>query len=1093
MKKNILHLVSLLGCGSAVIAASLPPPDAERGTLPPDVYIEDYYAPPPDCVPRREIRDYALNTRVPDYFWLRYDGAYALALRIRPIAKAKIEQAITAKLIDPVKNTGALAFSSEAEKDEAVRSIVIHKLNAPADDLIELSFKMKATARNAGAHLKIVADGVGALLTEKHEDPATKCLDGFKAYKIAFPARKGSVLREIQIVADPAAGADFEQEYVIFDLMFRRSAPKARFTDLPRRQWIRKQAFAEERPLIVSDGIADIRAFVDANPQDFPSVALPMAGHELRPQAEKDTDGGFKVEQVKVSLDGQDVDALRITLTRGPRCYLKFPFAFDATDYNTMTFFAKIQVPTGVGPLLGDRKPMLWGTDAAELNRPLDTFGIGLYSATHDFEDWGRWGVMQAMLTQNLEAGAQAPAGWRLFGYDIVNSAPSGNKSAFHPKLTHWTFYYNNAKIPEGKEVVVTIAAPKVTRGLMLAGGDIPAYKKFMSERGQWPLVNTSGGQAALDAPATNRLERPVRFIADHVPRGAVYVDFEGILPQYHIVVRRAVEQMVDLLGRKYVASVPIPVIEKRPPKDVANALVIGGGAYREIDRERYDADMKALAGTPGCAIRSDGVNVYIYAAPFNFAGPARGLANGIYTFLENNTDVIFANAEKDDAEGAGAVFDGSPSGNFDIVWGRDYRNVPPLKVWGVSGVPRWHNDRNRAARTSVWGNWEYAGYRGRSCNHWWGYGTGSNGLKGEPNETWGIGEDGKPMLPGCYTGHPCLIRVLEKAKEDYVSKSGFSPATGDYSGQFPAGEGFAWNSYDVHGLWVEDTRKVCQCSECATPIRLPDGSLVQRTEQEFLSTQFYANGCAMINAVNVYANRNARIESIAYFWMTPIPRINISRNYNIRFCPYIRKDYFQPITAPINDTWWREMVRWSQMDVSTGLYEYFLFVPARPWADVFKYDLAIEAQHGMSEAILEGDSSPLCMMERWVVTRLMWEPGHEVADLREYFLRRTFREAAPEMERFFATLYGLVYRDYAPFKPMEFEDLNDFGRLALRTPSGGNARRTVADDLADNLDAAAKLVKNPESARLLARFREKWNEYMAGARKFEGGETGNK
>ncbi len=1064
----------------------VPPPSAEQGTIPPDVYIEDYYAPPPDFVPQREISEYTLNTRVPDYFWLSYDGAYTLALRIRPIAKEKIEQAISAKLINPAKNKGALAFSSAAEMHEANRAIVIHALNVPADDLIELSFKMKATARNAGTQLKVIADGVTTLLTDKNADPKTKCRDGFKAYKIVFPARKGKVLNDIKIVADPATKADFDQEYVIFDFMFRRSTPKARFTDLPQRQWISKKAFAEDRPLTVSDGIADIRAFLDANSKEFPSIDLPMAPHELRPQAEKDKDGGFKVEEVKVSLKGKEVDALRITLTRGERCYLKFPLAFDAMDYNTMTFFSKIEVPKGVAPLLGDRKPMLWGTDASKLNQPFDTFGIGFYSATHDFEDWGRWGVMQAMYTQNIEKKAQAADGWRVFAYDIINGAPSGNKSAFYPNLTHWTFYYDNKKIPEGQQVVITIAAPKVTRGLMFAGGDIPAYKKFLAERKDWKLINTTLGKSVLDAPAKNRLAKPIRFITNHEPQGAIYLDFEGIQPQYHVVVRRAINEMVNLLSKKYAASSPISVIETPPPKGVSNAVIIGGNAYRSIDRARYDADMKVLAGTPGCAIRSKDDNVYIYAAPFNFAGPARGLANGIYTFLENNTDVIFANAEKNDVEGAGAVFDMSTSGNFDILWGLDYINVPPLKVWGVSGVPRWHNDRNRAARSSVWGNWEYAGYRGRSCNHWWGYGTGSTGLKGEPNETWGVGEDGKLMLPGCYTGHPCLIRVLEKAKEEYVVKSGFSPTSRDYSGQFPAGEAFAWNSYDVHGLWVEDTMKVCQCTQCATPIRLPNGSLIKRGEHEFLSTQFYANGCAMINAVNVYANRNARIESIAYFWMTPIPRINISRNYNIRFCPYIRKDYFQPITAPINDTWWREMVRWNQMDVSTGLYEYFLFIQARPWADVFKYDMDIEAAHGMDEAILEGDSGPLCMMERWVVTRLMWEPQHEVADLRTYFLRRTFREAAPDMEKFFGTLYRLVYRDYAPYKPMEFEDLKDFGRLAMRTKSEKNSNRTVADDLTDYLNAAAKHVKNPEATRLLTRFREKWDEYMAAARKLE-------
>ena len=1082
MFQRVLHLVSLLGCASAVIAASLPPPDAERGTLPPDVYIEDYYAPPTDFVPRREIAAYTLNTRVPDYFWLRYDGAHALALRIRPIARGKIEQQIAARLINPARNTGALDFALAAEQDEAVRTVIVPKLDVPADDFIELSFKLKTTARHAGTGLKVVARGVATLLTEEHADPATACRDGFRAYKLAFPARKGTVLRDLAIVADPATAADFEQEYVIIDLMFRRSAPQSRFQDIPPRRWIRRAVFEEGREPTADDAIPDVRAFVESHADEHPSLDLPTAPHELRPPTEKERDGGFTVEQVKVPLGDREVGALRITLTNGPRCYLKFPIAFDGTDYNTLTFLARIETPAGARPLLGDRKPMLWGTDARELNKPFDTFGIGVYSATHDFEDWGRWGVTQAMFTQNLEPAAQAPEGWRVFAYDLVHGTPTGNKSAFYPAVTHWTFYYDNRKIPAGQQVVITLAAPKVTSGLMQAGGDLAAYRKFLDERRAWPLVSNPADARPLEPPATNRLVRPFRFIENHMPKGAVYLDTTDIPLPYREVARRAATTLVNLLERKHGTLAPIPLIEKRPPKDVANAVIIGGTTFRGIDRARYTADLEALQGTPGCAIRSDGTNVYLYAAVANYAGPARGLANAVYTFLENNTDIIFAFADQHDAPGANAVFDPSPDGTFDIVWGRDYLNVPPTKLWGASGVPAWHNDHNRAARSSVWGDWEYAGFRGRSCNHWWGYGTGSDGRKGEPNETWGIGEDGKPMLPGCYTGHPCLIRVLEPAKEEYVLKSGFAP---DKS-QFPAGEGFAWNSYDLHGLWVEDTLKVCQCAACALPIRLPNGSLVTREEEEFLSTQFYANGCAMLNAVNVYARRDARVESIAYFWMARVPRINLSRNYTVRFCPYIRKNYFEPIYAPINDMWWREMVRWGQLDVELELYEYFLFIRARPWADVFRHDWAAFASLGLADAFLEGDSNPLGMMERWVVTRLMWEPRHEVADLRAAFLHRTFREAAPEVTRFFTTLHGLIYRDYAPFKPMEFEDLNDFGRLALRTPAAPGSKRTVADELDQCLDEATRRVRNPAAARQLVRFGDAWREYMAAARKAE-------
>ena len=40
--------------------------------------------------------------------------------------------------------------------------MIVQKLNTPASDFIALSFKMKATARNAGTGLKVVANGVSA-------------------------------------------------------------------------------------------------------------------------------------------------------------------------------------------------------------------------------------------------------------------------------------------------------------------------------------------------------------------------------------------------------------------------------------------------------------------------------------------------------------------------------------------------------------------------------------------------------------------------------------------------------------------------------------------------------------------------------------------------------------------------------------------------------------------------------------------------------------------------------------------------------------------------------------------------------------------
>ena len=72
--------------------------------LPDKAYIIDYWTPPVDMVPAQPIERYTPSTRVPEYFWLKYDGAYALALRLHPIAKEKLEKEVAVGLINTNSN-----------------------------------------------------------------------------------------------------------------------------------------------------------------------------------------------------------------------------------------------------------------------------------------------------------------------------------------------------------------------------------------------------------------------------------------------------------------------------------------------------------------------------------------------------------------------------------------------------------------------------------------------------------------------------------------------------------------------------------------------------------------------------------------------------------------------------------------------------------------------------------------------------------------------------------------------------------------------------------------------------------------------------
>ena len=1082
---NIKRLICAVG---ACMAAS------GFAALPDKAYVIGYWTPPVDMVPSAPIRDYNPSTRVPEYFWLKYDGAYTLALRLHPIAKEKIEKEIAVGLISTNANKLALTFSPDVEKNVRNRRVGVYDLDLDATEFTALSFKVRGKAKNAGDALIARLSGKGFGLAIDPANPAKTLVkesakDGFTCYTLPFTARANARITALEFELPAATAADFEQAFEIIDLHLKRPAPKARFEDLPPRTWVKKQT---------QEPTGDIFEYVRGAGAADTIAALPKT-YELRPQLEKDKDSGYTVEYVTAKVGGRELPAVKITLVKGDRCLLRFPIAFDGLDYNTMTFAGKVEVFDGAKPVLGDVKPMLWGANQITLNQPFDTFQVSFFSKTDDFRDWTRGGLAQADYCQNKDlscALSKDRDGWRAFAYDIANSDPSNNKSSFYTKLTHWCFYYNNRKIPEGKKVVVTIADPRLTKGVMLTGGDAKLYAEFLKTHDPKRMVDMDALDGALEPPKGNRLAKPMPFVRGGRPVGSIYLlggEYPGGTSReartaYDTILKDAADVFCDVLQRKYAMCASVPVKTKLPKKGEpypVNAIIVGGREFANFDKATYDADIKAMKGKPGVAIRSDGTNLYVYATGHNYAGNARSLAFGLYELLENNTDLIWPHVA-DSGYAANynfpvaRVFKSEPYGDLDLVWGDGFTHVPPVEessMFGAGGV-------NRMPGFNWIGDWSYGRHRTRSINHSWSYGTEPIGgeKRGEPNDTWGRRADGTLMKPGCYTGHPCLVRVLDRAREAYLASSGWAPRPG-WTTEAP-GKAFAWNCYDVHGLWVEDSISMCQCEECLTKIRLGDGSTVGPDSPYFRSTQFYANGSAMINAVNVYANRKARIESIGYFWMAPVPLFNVSRSYDIRFCPYIRKNYFVPIFAPMNDMHWRAIVQWSQQDVRLAIYEYFLQVNLRPWADVAVYDFRAECKLGFYDWMAEAGCNALAWMDKWVMERLIWgAQGDDIAKLRAYYLKRTFREAAEPMAKFYQTVMGLASEKLAFASPIEFEDAQVLYRTAMRTKAEGLfASGTVADELENLLCEAEDKAKDPNVAAELRLFREAWDKYKADA-----------
>ena len=112
--------------------------------------------------------------------------------------------------------------------------------------------------------------------------------------------------------------------------------------------------------------------------------------------------------------------------------------------------------------------------------------------------------------------------------------------------------------------------------------------------------------------------------------------------------------------------------------------------------------------------------------------------------------------------------------------------------------------------------------------------------------------------------------------------------------------------------------------------------------------------------------------------------------------------------------------------------------------------------------------------MEFWVQTRLYWNPSQNVEQLRKYYIARTFREAAPPMEKF----YGLIREAW----------LKSPARSGIGASGAGSTKTYVIETgleekLRACLDDAAAQVKHPVSAELVKRVRDRFEEYLAQAK----------
>ena len=617
--------------------------------------------------------------------------------------------------------------------------------------------------------------------------------------------------------------------------------------------------------------------------------------------------------------------------------------------------------------------------------------------------------------------------------------------------------------------MLLAVCAPFATDEL---AGDVEAA--FARRLDDWKAYvadyrpDYSDSSAELLPPADNRLDRPFSVVKDGKPAATIVLDGSS---KEDRVLRQAAEELQRHV--KLLTGVELEIRDGWGARDAkdgpANRICLGkrllpgkrtpwfvDGAWR--DRL---AATDGNCGKDGFAIRQDPENpAHLHV----FGTTSKGTMNGVFALLENNTDLIWARPDEE----IGTVFTPTP-GELSFVWGRDFVSTPATRArgWNCGGAGVLWTSRN--------GGNLFNGGGGGDISHW-------NDLKGRygvyrQRHVYGhtlhffmAGSDDPDIFardergqripePKGWGNNPCFTspKALDVFVSNLVACARMAPAGTD----------------KIYAA-IEDSWDLCRCPRCLAPIRLADGTLLDKEADNFRSTQFWM-------FYNRAAERLARevpgmtLINLAYFFTAAPPACEMRPDVNPEFAPYVRTNDKAPIFAPENAVWMKRLIGWSRLSKEIETYDYYglgLGFP-RPLAEVRAWDFAVMNPFvvGMtSENNTMRDATPeekaiwdVSAMEQWVLLRLCWDPAQDVEKLRKRFIRRAYREAAPDVER----VYGLIREEWykSPRASTLGDDPIDLTKLLI--VSKGHVGM-----LSNALDRAVAAARHPKAKILAERLR---------------------
>ena len=503
-------------------------------------------------------------------------------------------------------------------------------------------------------------------------------------------------------------------------------------------------------------------------------------------------------------------------------------------------------------------------------------------------------------------------------------------------------------------------------------------------------------------------------FLAMTLPAAPVKIAVKGEAAGYIATevdaprpVKLAARELQNYLRKITTARYPVQHNWNIPGKTI---FVLGTKDSTPVRESLNSADIKTLD-----KLKYDGYAVFRRANKIIIAGNnPRGVLNGVHRFIYKHTDFIWVRPYK---ELSNCTVD--PDLTLDV---KDYIDNPEFRMrgWGANGNIAIKSDEYFVFVSRLCNNWSpgssTANLSGRTMDHGFiiefggGHNMSSRWLPknkyGKSNPDFYMLLDGKRRTEGrvqlCYSNQE-MIKVFIKETLEIAKKLPSNTST--------------------INIMIDDTQAYCECKNCVAPIKLPDGRVLTRKDSSYKSTLFFMFLNQVARAVAKECP-SLDIKCFGYFFTAIPPEIPVEKNIRISFCPYVRNDK-ETLFGKSNQRWLERTRKYAAMSPGIIWREYYFSGAGfpRPQANIIAKDLRYINTLGIrmiyselswadrpisahrKRPLNEHDFFNITGAEFWVINQLFWDPRQDPDQLRDEYIRRTYREAAPAVRKFYKAI----------------------------------------------------------------------------------------